>query len=237
MKITHIRQQAKRTDRYSVYVDKKYSFSLSDSQIRNSGLKIGQELKPSDIKRWKGESEDGKVLDRALRWLAVRARSEWELQDYFRRKKIEPDTAQKVTKQILSFGYLDDKTFAESWVRNRRALKSVSKRRLQQELRQKKVPSDIIEAVLDEDETTDQNVLADIIEKKRKLKRYQDDPEKLIAYLARQGFSYSDIKQTLDELVWRASNKRWLCHSYFLGAFFYSNFLVVCWHDLLAINN
>ena len=44
MKITAIKQQVKRQDRYSIYGDGKYLFSFSESELLNSGIKIGQEL-------------------------------------------------------------------------------------------------------------------------------------------------------------------------------------------------
>jgi regulatory protein len=196
MKITDIKQQIKQQSRYSVFVSGKYAFSLSDSQIRLSCLKIGQELTKEDVERWKRESDEGKVLDRTLRWLAIRPRSEWELNDYLKRKDVHEDLAHKVIEQIREFGYIDDKEFADSWVRSRRMLKSSSKRRLCQELQQKRIASDIIDEVLTNDEIEDSTTLDELIEKKSKQTRYQDD-EKLIAYLARQGFNYSDIKEAL----------------------------------------
>jgi len=196
MKITDITQQVRDKARFSVFVDRKYAFSLSDSQIRQSGLAIGQELSKDDLVHWKTESQEGKALDRTLRGLAIRARSQWELADYLKRKGVHPDLAAKITEQIKAFGYLDDRAFAESWVQNRRLLKSVSKRRLRQELLQKHVDADIIETVLAQDETSDQQVLDELIEKKSRQSRYHDEA-KLLAYLARQGFSYGDIKDAL----------------------------------------
>lgn len=196
MIVTSINQQTRNQSRYSVYVDGKYTFSLSDSQIRQSGLLVGRELSEEDVEKWKRESDEGKVLDRTLRWLAIRPRSEWEIEDYLKRKDVHEDLAHKVTEQLRGFGYIDDKAFAESWVRSRRMLKSSSKRRLRQELQQKRISSDIIDVVLAEDEIEDSRMLDDLIEKKGKQTRYQED-EKLIAYLARQGFNYSDIKEAL----------------------------------------
>lgn len=43
-KITDIRPQVKRANRYSVFVDEKYSFSLSESELISSGVHSRQEL-------------------------------------------------------------------------------------------------------------------------------------------------------------------------------------------------
>lgn len=50
---------------------------------------------------------------------------------------------------------------------------------------------------LAEDETDERQVLRELIAKKRKTSRYQDD--QLIAYLARQGFAYDDIKAAISD--------------------------------------
>ena len=91
---------------------------------------------------------------------------------------------------------LDDASFARSWVANRRLLKSVSKRRLMQELKQKHIADDIIRAVLEDDEADDRTELRELVAKKRA--RYPDN-QKLMQYLARQGFGFDDIKSVLAE--------------------------------------
>ena len=53
MQITAIKQQVKRTDRYSIYVDGKYAFSLSESGLISGGLVSGQELDAGELKRIK----------------------------------------------------------------------------------------------------------------------------------------------------------------------------------------
>jgi regulatory protein len=198
MKITAIKQQAKRTDRYSIFVDDKYAFSLSESGLIASGLASGQELMPAELKKLKKDAGLDKAYYNALRYVAMRARSEWEMQTYLQRKEVDKDAAAEVIRRLRQANLLSDLDFARAWVSNRRALKSTSKRRLRLELLQKHVPGDIIDQVLAEDETDERQALRELVEKKRR--RYPDD-QKLMAYLARQGFSYDDIKSVLsDEL-------------------------------------
>ncbi len=198
MKITAIKAQVKREGRYSIFVDGKYAFSLSAESLLETGLVNGQELGEADILAYKKLSSDDKAYGLTLEYVVRRMRSEGELHDYFRRKKYEPELAEQITTKLKRGGYVDDTEFARRWVENRRLLKATSIRRLQLELRQKKVSSDIIQAVLAEDETDERQVLRELVAKKRKQSRYQDD-QKLIAYLARQGFSYEDIKTVLGE--------------------------------------
>lgn len=196
MKITAIKQQVKRADRYSIFVDDKYAFSLSESGLIESRLASGHELDENELKRLKKAAGVDKVYGQALRYVAMRPRSEWEIETYLGRKEeVDKEAAQEIIRRLRELRLLDDLDFARAWVANRRLLKSSSKRRLRLELKLKRVPEDAIDQVLAEDETDERQTLRDIIEKKRH--RYPDS-QKLMRYLARQGFSYDDIKSALE---------------------------------------
>jgi len=196
MKITAIKQQVKRSDRYSVFVDDKYAFSFSESGLIQSGLASGQELTPADLKSLKKAAGLDKAYGQALRYVAMRPRSEWEMEFYLQRKEVDKEAAAEIIRRLRDLQLLSDLDFARAWVNNRRALKSTSKRRLVLELRQKHVPSDVIDQVLAEDETDELQTLRDLVQKKRA--RYPDR-QKFMRYLAAQGFSYDDIKSVLHE--------------------------------------
>lgn len=196
MKITAIKQQVKRQGRYSIFVDEKYAFSLSESALLDQRIIVGQEVSPDDLKAFKDASKFDKAYNLTLAYVARRPRSEWELHDYFKRKEIDEEAGEVILERLKRFGYVNDAAFARSWVENRRLLKPISRRRLMLELRQKHVSDEIVRGVLEEDETTDKDTLRQLIERKRKQTRYQDD-QKLMQYLARQGYGYDDIKSAL----------------------------------------
>ena len=139
-----------------------------------------------------------KAYDRTLNLISHRPRSEWELSNYLRRKDYDQQTSEAVIEKLRAHGYVNDEDFARRWVESRRLLKATSKRRLTQELRQKRIDSEIIEQVLRADETDEREVLRELIERKSTQTRYQDE-KRLIAYLMRQGFQYGDIKTALTD--------------------------------------
>jgi len=194
--ITAIKQQVKRKDRYSVYVDGAYSFSLSESGLIESRLASGQELDGNQLDDLKKAAGLDKAYGNALRYVAMRQRSEWEMQDYFRRKGVDAEAGAQIIGRLRDLGMLNDLSFAQAWVANRRLLKATSKRRLRLELSQKHVPSDVIDQVLREDETDERDMLRALVAKKQA--RYPDR-QKFMQYLARQGFGFDDIRSVLDE--------------------------------------
>jgi len=197
MKITKIAQQQKSHDRYSIYVDEKYSFSLSETALLDSRLHSGQELTREQIADYKQLSQDDKLYNRALNYVALRPRSVWEMEFYLKRKDSPAPLIEQITNKLQRLGLLDDKKFAEAFVHDRRLLRSASTRKLQLELRKKHVPQSVIEQVLREDETDELTMLQELVAKKRQQSKYREDNLKLMQYLARQGFSYSDIKDAL----------------------------------------
>lgn len=197
MKITDIKQQVKRQHRYNVFIDGKYTFSLSGEQLLESGIRKNQEITVQELDQLKNQSEFGKVYEKTLNLLSYRSRSEWELRDYLKRKNQAPALTNKILNKLSERGYVDDEQFARRWVENRRLLKPISARKLAQELSQKHIDRQIIDKVLQEDETDELDELRKLVA--RKAKRYPDQ-QKLMAYLARQGFNYQDIKTVLDEL-------------------------------------
>ncbi|MDZ7786470.1 MAG: RecX family transcriptional regulator [Candidatus Saccharibacteria bacterium] len=199
MKVTAITQQAKNKNRYSVFVDEKYSFSLSMDGLLEAKLKTGDELSEAEVRQFKKQSEDGKLYDRLIGLLAKRPRSRWELEEYLKRKKVEPETQAQLLGKLEDKKLIDDQDFARRWVENRRLLKPMSRRKLRQELMQKRIDHDIIERVLEEDESSERGVLRELIEKKRHISKYKNDRQKFMQYLARQGFNYGDIKDVLHE--------------------------------------
>ncbi len=200
MKVTAIKQQEKLKGRYSVFVDEKYAFSLSDTALLEAKLRVGQELTKGELDQYKELSADDKLYGLVLRYIAIRPRSKWEIKTYLARKHSPPPVQEKILNKLSINNLIDDEAFAHSWIESRRLLRPTSRRRLQLELKQKHIDNEIIEQALAEDETDERGVLQELIMRKRKQTKYQDKT-KLMAYLSRQGFSYGDIKTVLEAIA------------------------------------
>ena len=95
---------------------------------------------------------------------------------------------------MIEKGYVDDFKFTKFWVENRNRRKGSSIKKLKSELFSKGVSSEIIEQILENSKRNDSEEIQKIIAKKAK--KYTDE-KKLIAYLARQGFSFDEIKRAI----------------------------------------
>ena len=197
MKISGIKQQAKRKDRFSVYIDGAYAFSVSDTLLLDSKLVPGMELTGQEVDNYKRLSAEDKLYNNALHYAAMRLRSRWEIESYLQRKQAGPELITQLIDRLAAVGFVDDRRFAERWVENRHLLKPTSRRKLHQELLGKRISADVIDDVLSADPNDELADLRLIIAKKRRQPKFADDA-KLMQYLARQGFGYQDIKAVLD---------------------------------------
>jgi len=214
-RVTALKQQIKNPERVSIFVDEKYSFSLTLNELLSQKLKVGIELSVEDITRLKKLSSDGKLKFRALNWATLRPRSSRELRDYLRRvarkkpaprpqhrqpiiKAPEPievsaELADSIVSDFESRGYVDDRRFAEWWV-GRRTSQKKSQMVLGQELSLKGISREIQTEVLGK---SDDNALNILLSKIGSRPKYMSDRDKLIRYCMSKGFRYSEVVEAL----------------------------------------
>jgi regulatory protein len=196
MKITSIKQQVKNPERVSIFVEGKYTFSLSLDELVTHKLKNNQELDQADIKKFKKISEDGKMKARALVWVLGRPHSTREFRDYMFRKKADKDLSEQLIEEFTNKNYLNDIKFAE-WFSELKQRGGKSNRQIQAELFKKGISRQITDAVMEEQGSSEQERLQLLVAKKLKSSRYRQDPIKLKQYLARQGFGFQEIEEAL----------------------------------------
>lgn len=209
MKITAITAQVKDPNRVNVMVDGQYRFSLDIFQVDELAIRVGKDYTEDELTELETESTFGKLYGRALQYCMMRLHSAQEIHDYLWRKTrdtrtkdggirkgVSGEVARRVFERLQQKGYVNDELFARHWVEQRHLVKGASRRKLTNELRVKGMEQGIIDRILSESMRSDEDELRKMIEKKRG--RY-DDEQKLIQYLARQGFSFDDIKHALAE--------------------------------------
>lgn len=226
--ITDMKSGVKNPERVNVYVNGSFAFSLDVAQVVDYKLKVGAVLEPAKFEELKKASEFGKLYQRTLEWVLLRPRSVRETRDYLTRKlrmsssdtlrgarpilRSSEDTAtlpykrtvrssedisellNEIINRLVARGYVDDRKFAEFWAQNRFVKKGVSQKRLAMELMKKGISREIIDEVLDG--RNDEEEIRKMAAKKRP--RYKE-PEKLMAYLVRQGFPYDLVRKVVEE--------------------------------------
>lgn len=145
----------------------------------------------------------------ALRYLQIRPRSEKEIRDYFKKKKVNEQMVDLVVVKLKEQKFLNDEAFAAMWVRSRTEFKPKGWRLIKLELKQKGISEEIIKNLearskdLGEDKRDELTLAKDILERKRKKFEAMDRGErfrKAGSLLARRGFALDDIKKAIEEV-------------------------------------
>jgi regulatory protein len=196
--ITALVAQKRNKDRVNVYLDGTFAFGLA--AIEAIKLKRGQVLSETDIDRLREADEVEKAHEKALRFLANRPRSESEVRQNLKKAEFGSLAIDQVIERLSQSDLINDEAFVRYWIENRSQFNPRGQRALRQELRQKGVAREVIDAVLeesgdDEDAAATQAALA-------KANRYRHLPQpefaqKLGAYLGRRGFDYETVRQAV----------------------------------------
>src|SRR3972149_6548743 len=131
--ITSIKQQ-KNKNRVNVYLDDKFGFGIDLDNFVILGLKVNQELSEKEVAEIVKKAEFQKTLDKLLRFATLRPRSEKEIKDYFKRKKVHESLHEELTNRLNRLELIDDEKFAKWWIEQRQNFKPKPKRILNQEL-------------------------------------------------------------------------------------------------------
>lgn len=195
MKITALKAQIKNPERVSIFVDGKYSFSLTVNEVISQKLKRDLEVTDLEVIAFKKLSSDGKIKARAYEWLLNRPHSTRELKDYFYRKKVDLDLQARLVAEFTKKQVLNNDRFAD-WSAERLTRKNKSFRAISNELRSKGVDQVTIQSIASRQGNNDKQALQHLIAKLKSRPKYIDQ-KKLIAHLLSKGFSYSDVKSAL----------------------------------------
>jgi len=146
--------------------------------------------------------ERKRALNSAYRSLTRRAHSRRELQEKLERKKFSHDTTQAVLAELETKKFLDDRSFAMGFARNRFQRRQFGRDRVALELKAKGIAKELIEETLSllYDEMAEETLAQEVLKKRqRTMKRSltATDHRRLVDYLHRRGFSYDTIRKVL----------------------------------------
>jgi len=154
------------------------------------------------VKQKNNSSEEKlqKLLDKVYRFLSFRPRSEKEIADYFKKRKIAAELTRKLFKILREQKLIDDFGFAQWWVEQRESFRPKGKIALKAELKQRGINDQIIEKILSQ---VDEFALAKkAVQKKIKIYKKLSPKEfqqKIFTFLSSRGFSWQTIEKIIDD--------------------------------------
>ena len=161
-------------------------------------------LGPDEIRR--------RTFQRAVKLLAAKPRSVAELHDrLLEGRGATEEVVETVVSRLREYGYLDDKRFALSFASLKVKQKPVGRRRLEQELKMKKVDPAVADEALDVvfAETSEEDLIDQAIEKRLRIRGRPEnraDARSLFDHLLRLGFPFELVSEKVRELSQAATD-------------------------------
>ena len=204
--ITDIQIQKKHPSRRSIFLDGKFFCGIGEELAVKFHLESGMEIDEDELKKLLYEEEFSKAKNYVYRILARRMYTSKEIRD----KLVERGYVDEIIRDVIStmerYGYVNDETYAEEWIRSRMRAKPKGKIALRQELAQKGVDKSIIENALDEafDESRESEMAVELARQKA-ISYGKDEPaairRKLHSFLLRRGFDYETVKDVIEQTM------------------------------------
>ena len=195
--VTALKVQKRNPQRVNVYLDGEFAFGLA--RITAAWLHIGQELSAEKIAQLQSEDAREVGYQQALRLLSYRPRASAEVRRNLEKHAMPAEVIEDVLARLKRAGLLNDSRFAQAWVDNRSEFRPRGRRALAVEMRQRGLDDESIQQALAE---VDEEALADQAASKqsRKLAGLDETAfkHKLSGFLARRGFGYAVIRDTVD---------------------------------------
>ncbi len=198
MLITKIVKARKERNSYVVFIDEAPAFQVSDEVLMKFGLLTGRRIDERMVEEIASEEAFSRARMTALNFISYRPRSSKEVTDKLSHKGFSSDLAKKVVHKLREANLVSDLEFARMLVRDKLRGKPMGKAMIRRKLLEKGISFQIIERVLKEyvSEEDEQQAAARLAAKKLKLSRSRfaeldslKQQKRMVDYLLSRGFS------------------------------------------------
>ncbi len=164
-------------------------------------ITVGDDIDPEEYDRWLLLRQFRPALDYAVSLLARRPHAEGELEAKLKARGCRPVTIELVLHKLSKHGLTDDADFARQWA-EARVRRGVGPKRIEQELRQRKIAAeDAEEAMAGLDEDGQRAAAVKLAQKALRAAKPGEDRRKtdqrIAAMLIRRGYPYTMAREAI----------------------------------------
>lgn len=211
--ITKITRQKRNEERYNIFLDEKYAFSVDESIIIQYGLTKGKILDEMVVGEITFDDEVSKAYNRGLSYLSFQMRSEHEIQQKLLKEEYGEAVIAEAIQKLIRIGLLDDQMYSKALADTKKKTSKKGPRAIIQDLKQKGIAPKLQQEMLDDFSEEEQLEMAlDLAEKKvrqEKNKTPNQVKQKIQEFLMRKGYDYSIIQQVIPKLELEKQEDEW----------------------------
>lgn len=202
MLVTKIIPQRRDPSKYNIYIDGEYIFALPAQDMEYFNIKEGREIPEKTVAFIQKNLIYIQAQDKALGFIGYKMRTEKEV----RQKLVENDFTHEIIEEVMVFlckyKYINDKEYAQKYIKERLRLSPRGGYAMRMELLQKGISHEICQEALALTEFSETEDAVRWLERKTKGQWPPDEKKKkqLYGFLQRKGYSYGVIKEAFVEM-------------------------------------
>jgi regulatory protein len=209
MVITKVLKQRGKIPKYSIYLDGKYGFDVSDATLIKFGLTMGRNVQDELLEKIKDTELFYQGQKIALNYVSYRPRSSREVMVRLNEKGLPLGIAQRVVQHFQSVSLVNDLEFARMFVRDKLRSKPIGRTFLKQQLLAKGIARNVIDEVLAEyvSDEHQREAAVELATKRMKQARKSlarldtiKQKKRLLEFLLRRGFSHDIALKTVRQI-------------------------------------
>lgn len=202
MRITEIEKQNNNTDRYNIYIDNLYSFSIDIDLLYEFKLKKDKEVDKENLDVLIKKVQFKKGLNTCIRTLAKSNKTQYEICEKLKKFDYDIETIDEILIRLKKLGYIDDDKYVENFIRVKKANSKYSKKMICFKLMQKGIDKNLINEKISEATIDDYLCGYNLALKKyKKLNGIKiEKRRKLLNHLYMKGFDSDTCTKILREI-------------------------------------
>jgi len=209
MIVSKIEYQKRDPNRVNLYIDGDFFCGISLDTLASENLYEGLDISEEVLDRLLQRDLKSRFLTRVSEYLSHSPKTEFQVYRYLKNLKFKKKNTwfkedinidwdkffDEIVSKLREYKYIDDESFARSFVQSRMRNKPRGRSVLIGELMAKGVSKEIAETVCGEEIVDELELLKSTFEKKYRGKNFDIKDSKMVSFLQRKGFSWDLIER------------------------------------------
>lgn len=199
--ISKITRQKRNEERYNIFLDEKYAFSVDEGIIIQYGLTKGKTLDDMTIGEINFDDEVSRAYNRALSFLSYQMRSEHEVHQKLLKEEFGEAVIMEAIQKLIRLGFLNDQSYSRALTETKKRTSKKGPKAIIQDLKQKGIDAKLQQQMLEDFSEAEQLKLALELAEKKIRQEHNKTPnqlkQKIQEFLMRKGYDFSIVKQVI----------------------------------------
>lgn len=195
-----IKYEKKGNNQYKIYLEQNQNITVYEDVIIKNNLLYKKEIDKSLLEQIDTDNYKEKIYNKCIKYISVRIRSKYEIEEYLKRNQIEKQTSIIIIDKLQQNNLLNDEEFTKAFIHDKINFTTMGPYRIEKELQKHKIDSYIISTYLNQisPEIIDNKINKYIQKQLKATKKNQNIRNKIYLNLLNLGYSNEMILRNIN---------------------------------------